>query len=67
MDNVSGCVLDIVAELTGIKSAPLYTFNLFSAVSNHICPRIGLSGAAVLEKFSSSLIKFSFNASPKPL
>ena len=27
-DNVLGCEVEIVAELTGTKSKPLYTFNL---------------------------------------
>ena len=49
MANVDGCVLDIVAELTGTKSKPLYILSFDSLASNHNCPLIGFNGAVVLE------------------
>ena len=57
----------IVAELTGTNSAPLYTFNFSSDVSNHNCPLTGRIGRPVSAKFSNNFIKFSLSASPNPL
>ena len=65
--SVAGCVLAIVAELTGTNAVPLYTFSFDSDASNQICPLIGAVGAFTFEHFSSILIKFSLSTSPKPL